>query len=55
LDSESPNIKKGMITRIGQRTTVIMSEMSGFIPEMGDVTLIMEKDRQLAELKEMGA
>jgi len=27
LDSDSPNIKKGMITRIGQRTTVIMREM----------------------------
>jgi hypothetical protein len=27
LDSDSPNIKKGMITRIGQRTTIIISEM----------------------------
>jgi hypothetical protein len=27
LDSDSPNIKKGMITRIGQRTIVIISEM----------------------------
>jgi len=24
---DSPNIKKGMITRIGQRMTIIMSEM----------------------------
>jgi len=27
LDSDSPNIKKGMITRVGQRTTIIMGEM----------------------------
>jgi hypothetical protein len=27
LDSDSPNIKKGMITGVGQRTTIIMGEM----------------------------
>jgi hypothetical protein len=26
-DSNTPNIKKGMITRVGQRTTILMGEM----------------------------
>jgi len=27
LDSDGPNIKKGMITGVGQRTRIIMGEM----------------------------
>jgi hypothetical protein len=26
-DSNSPNVKKGMITGVGQRTTILMGEM----------------------------